>query len=149
MDAQGEGLKYSDGGVEIRLMPSCIALMLVMTAAGATLAVIAITPGLDAVRILAATWVACASLEAMHSRALLRGRRAVQSFRVRGDVIEVQDGQGRWRAGRVRTGSFVAPWLTIVRWRPEGGWIDRSIPILPGMASEDERRRLRVALRWG
>ncbi len=122
--------------------------MLVMLAAGATLAVIAVTPGLDAARILAATWVLCAAIEASHSRALLRGRRSVRALRVRGLSIEVQDGLGRWRTGTVRAGSFVAPWLTIVRWRPEGAWIDRTVPILPGMADREDLRRLRVILRW-
>ena len=148
MDAQEGILKYSDGAVEIRIAPSCIAGMLVMIAAGATLLAIAATPGLDAARILAATWVACAALEAAHSRAWLRGRRAVRALRVRGNAIDVQDGLGRWRSGTVRAGSFVAPWLTIVRWRPEGAWFDRTVPILAGMARAAELRRLRVVLRW-
>jgi len=148
MDARSGEHKYSDASVEIRIVPSCISVMLVMLAAGATLAVIAVTPVFDAARILAATWVACAAIEATHSRALLRGRRGVRSLRIRGRAIDVQDDLGRWRAGTVRAGSFVAPWLTIVRWRPEGAWIDRAVPILPGMADPGDLRRLRVILRW-
>ena len=148
MDARGGELKYSDAAVEIRIAPSCNCIMLVMIAAGATLVAIAATPGFDGARILAATWIACAALEAVHSRALLRGPRAVRALRIRGHGIEVEDGLGRWRSGTVRAGSFVAPWLTIVRWRPEGAWIDRTVPVLPGMASPEELRRLRVILRW-
>jgi hypothetical protein len=149
MDARHEELKYSDAAVEIRIAPSCIWIMLVMIAAGATLLVIAATPGFDAMRVLAGTWVACAAIDAVHSRALLRGPRAARALRVRGNAIDVQDGLGRWRTGTVRAGSFVAPWLTIVRWRPDGAWFDRTAPILPGMASREELRRLRVIVRWG
>ena len=100
-------------------------------------------------RILAATWVACAALESIHSRALLRGARAVRALRLSGGDIEVEDGLGRHRVGRLAAGSFVAPWLTIVRWRPRGARWDRTIPILPSMAGSSGLRRLRVALRWG
>jgi hypothetical protein len=148
MDAGNRDIKYNDAAVEVRIVPSCVSVMLVMIAAGATLLVIAATPGHAAARILAATWVACAAVETVHSRALLRGRRAVRALRVRGIAIDVQDGLGQWRTGTVRAGSFVAPWLTIVRWRPEGAWIDRTVPLLPGMARQDELRRLRVILRW-
>jgi len=123
--------------------------MLIMTAAGATGLVIALTPGFDAARIIAATWVACAAIESVHSRALLRGRRAIRSLRIRGARVEVQDGSGRWREGTLRPGSFAAPWLAIVRWRPAGARIDRTIPILAGMAPREDLRRLRVVLRWG
>jgi hypothetical protein len=122
--------------------------VLVALAALATLAVLAVTPGFDAARILAATWVLCAALEAAHSRALLCGRRAARALRIRGTAIEVLDGVGQWQAGTIRAGSFVAPWLTIVRWRPEGARFDRSVPILPGMARDEELRVLRVVLKW-
>jgi toxin CptA len=148
MDAKGREDKYSDAAVEIRLAPAGMGAVYVAMAAIATLAVIAATPGFDAARILAATWVVCAGLEAVHSRARLRGRRAVRELHVRGTAVEVCDGAGRWRKGTIRAGSFVAPWLTIVRWRPEGARFDRSVPILPGMAPAGQLRRLRVVLKW-
>lgn len=148
MDAGGTELKYSEGPVEVRLAPTALGAFLVFAAALATLAVIAATPGPDGARILAATWVACGALEAVHSRALLRGRRGVRALCVRGNAIETEDGLGRWHKGTIRAGSFVAPWLTIVRWRPDGARFDRSIPILPGMARAEDFRRLRVALKW-
>ena|SRR5688572_26061524 len=52
-------------------------------------------------------------------------------------------------AGAVAAGCFVAPWLTIVRWRPAGAWMDRSLLVAPGMLGADDFRRLRVLLRWG
>jgi hypothetical protein len=61
-----------------------------------------------------------------------------------GGAIEV--GQA---SGTVRDGSFVAPWLAVVRWRPVGAWRDRSLLVAPDMLGADEFRRLRVLLRWG
>ncbi len=115
----------------------------------ATLGVIALTPLPAAARVLAATWIACAALEAIHSRALLRGPRAARSLRIASGEVEIEDGTGRVRTGTLRPGSFVAPWLTIVRWRPEGARFDRALPLVPGMAGAVELRRLRVVLRWG
>lgn len=55
---------------------------------------------------------------------------------------------GRWRAGAVRDGSFVLSWLTVVRWRPEGAWFDRTVLLLPAMASAETLRKIRVLLRF-
>ncbi|HUP96855.1 MAG TPA: protein YgfX [Usitatibacter sp.] len=52
-------------------------------------------------------------------------------------------------AGHLRPGSFVAPWLTIVRWRPANAWVDRTLPVLPDMLPSEDSRHLRVILRWG
>jgi len=57
--------------------------------------------------------------------------------------------RGAWRAGEVRDGSFVLPWLTIVRWRPEGAWFDRSVLLVPAMGSAEALRKIRVLLRLG
>jgi hypothetical protein len=123
--------------------------MFLAVAAVATLALIAATPGMTALRILAATWIACAALEAIHRVALHRGRRGVVAMRLlRSGEIAVCMAGGAWRHGVARDGSFVAPWLTIVRWRPEGARLDRTILILPDMLGEDAFRALRVLLRW-
>jgi len=148
MDTAQSGNKYSEAHVALALAPSRPAACAIAGAAAATLALLAFTPGPAGVRILAATWVACAALEAIHSRALLRGPRAVRSLRLAGREIEAEDGNGRLRGGELRPGSFVAPWLTVVRWRPRGAWFDRSIALLPGMVDADAFRRLRVILRW-
>jgi hypothetical protein len=146
--AQSEN-KYSEAGVALVLRPSRTAAWAIGAAAAATLALLATAPGPGAARILAATWVACAALESIHSRALLRGRRAVRALRVAGREVEVEDGMGTVRAGELRAGSFVAPWLTVLRWRPHGARVDRTVPMLPGMVEAEGFRRLRVALRWG
>jgi hypothetical protein len=94
--------------------------------AAATLALIAFTPGDAALRILAATWTSCIAL---HAADRMRRPRAI-------DLALVRDG------------SFVAPWLTVVRWRPPGARFDRATIVLPEMLSGEEFRELRVRLRW-
>jgi toxin CptA len=146
--ARGEH-KYSEAPVRAGLGPSRYALSCLVVMACASVALVAVTPGPVALRILAATAVACASLEAIHATALRRDRRGVRALILRRSrEIDVGFGNGRWLHGVVRDGSFVAPWLTIVRWRPEGARFDRSIVLLPGMLPGEEFRQLRVLLRW-
>jgi hypothetical protein len=141
--------KYSDAALEVAFTPSRRALAFLAVMAAATLLLIAATPGLTPLRILAATWVSCATLEAIHRVALLRGRRGVRAIRLSGcGEIEAHMASGAWRSGIVRDGSFVAPWLTIVRWRPEGARWDRTILVLPDMVDGEGFRALRVLLRW-
>ena len=56
--------------------------------------------------------------------------------------------RGRWRPGVVRDGSCVLPWLTALRWRPEQGRHDRTVLLLPAMASPESLRKIRVLLRF-
>ena len=141
--------KYSEAAVRIDLGLSRIARAAIVAMSGATLALIACTPGPVGLRILAATWIACGALHALHVVALARGRRGVRAFHVgRGGEIEVRDAHGVWASGALRAGSFVAPWLTIVRWRAQGERFDRSIVILPDMLAAGDFRRVRVWLRW-
>jgi len=56
--------------------------------------------------------------------------------------------RGRWRPGVVREGSFVLPWLTALRWRSERGRYDRTVLLLPAMASAESLRKIRVLLRF-
>jgi hypothetical protein len=62
--------------------------------------------------------------------------------------VEVVLREGRLQRGVVRPGSFVAPWLVIVRWRPAGARRDAFVLVLPDMAPAEALRRLRVILRW-
>jgi hypothetical protein len=68
---------------------------------------------------------------------------------LRGTGIDVSDGEAEWRSGRLQDGSFVAPWLTIVRWRATGEHFDRTVAILPDMIDAARFRELRVLLKTG
>ena len=140
--------QYSDASVAFGIHACHAAGAWIGVAASATAILIAFAPGPLAARIAALTWVACAALEAIHSRALLHGPRAARHMRIAAGIVEVEDGNGRRRTGTLQPGSFVAPWLTIVRWRPEGAWCDRTVPLLPGMLDAQTFRRLRVVLRF-
>ncbi len=141
--------QYSEAAITLRLRASRAALFAIGSMACATLALIAFTPGPAAARILAATWIACAALHAAHGAALHRGRHGVRELTLgRGGEIEVRGDADAWRVGTLRDGSFVTPWLTLVRWREHGARFDRTVAILPGMLGAEEYRRLRVLLRW-
>jgi len=120
--------------------PACAAVAAMATA---TLAVAWATPMAPALRIalvvaiaVDALWAACAVLRTAGLRIDRSGR------------IEVTSRDGRILHGRVQQGSFVAPWFTTVRWRPEGSRFSRTIALLPGMLSAVQFRHLRVLLKW-
>jgi hypothetical protein len=124
--------------VEATLAPSRRARAFAATASLATMALAFALPIAAELRALAAAWAAIAALHALHR---LRGRCRVtieRSGAVRVDGIE----------GLLRPGSFVAPWLAIVRWRPAGARWDRTLLVAPDMLGREEFRRLRVLLRW-
>jgi len=54
---------------------------------------------------------------------------------------------GEWRQGTVRDGCVVLRWLVAIRWRPAGGRFDRALLLLPGMAGEEDLRKIRVIVR--
>lgn len=112
-------------------------------AVGTTLALVIFVPFPNEVRALAFAWVVAL---AWHAHARLA---AVSALRLDcSRAIAVRDAAGRWRVGVIRGGSFVAPWLTIVRWRPDGARFDRTLAILPDMLPAGAMRKIRVILRW-
>jgi toxin CptA len=149
MGAAGEDIKYSEAPVEVALRPSRTGVAAIAAMALATAVVAFFAGGAVAARVLAATWAACLALEAIHRVALHRGARGVTRLSVhRSGDIDVVNRAGIWRSGRVSYGCFVAPWLTVVRWRPHGARFDRAVVVLPDMIRDDDFRRLRVLLRW-
>jgi len=130
--------KYS-GALEVALLRSRRLAGFVAVSAGATVALVAAMPLPAAAAILVATSALCLGLHALHHA--LRSRRLYVDH---SGAVSV-DGV----AGALRPGSFVAPWLTVVRWRPAGSWVDRTVPVLPDMLPADDFRELRVLLKWG
>lgn len=111
-------------------------------AVGATLAIVIFVPFADEVRALAFAW---AIGSAWHAHGRLGAARALRLDCTGG--IAVRDRVG-WRTGRLSGGSFVAPWLTIIRWRPDGTRLDRTLVILPDMIQVAAARKIRVILKW-
>jgi hypothetical protein len=111
-------------------------------AVGATLALVIFVPFPDGIRSFAFAWV---TGMAWHTQGRISAVRALRLDCTGG--VAVRDRVG-WRAGRLRDGSFVAPWLTIIRWRPDGARLDRTLVILPDMIQIAAMRRIRVILRW-
>jgi hypothetical protein len=62
--------------------------------------------------------------------------------------VEVERADGRLARGRLAQGAFVAPWLTVVRWVPEGARFPRVVTIVPDAVEAGAFRRLRILLRW-
>jgi toxin CptA len=136
-------MKGNIEAVDCEFKYSGLGLALVCAGAGATAALVAFTPLSGALRtslVLGVVALACRALKSIRSvrRLRLDGSRGVQ----------LEFARAVPHSGMVRDGSFVAAWLTIMRWRPEGRRLDRFIVILPGMLSEERYRALRVLLRW-
>ena len=74
----------------------------------------------------------------------LAGHVRHRAVRITGGTSIVVDGE----AGAIVSGSFVAPWLTVIHWRRSGGRVTRTVVILPDMIEAARFRELRVILRW-
>ncbi|MGE5093690.1 MAG: protein YgfX [Betaproteobacteria bacterium] len=135
--------------VRIELQYSCAGAALLAAMGSGTAALLFLVPVGAALRTALAAFIAALALEAFDRIVRQRGRAAVRSLRVQRDGrIEVETASGEAVAGALRPGSFVAPWLVIVRWRPENRRRDRTVLLLPDMVAAGDFRRLRVLLRW-
>jgi hypothetical protein len=135
--------------VRVELQYSRAGTVVLSVMAAATLVVVLATPWATGLKAALAFAVAALFAEALQRILLLEGPHAIRGFRVQRDGrIEVESPSGALRTGWLAAGSFVAPWLVIVRWRPEGARRDATVLVLPDMAPAEERRRLRVLLRW-
>jgi hypothetical protein len=128
--------------VSVAVDRSKIGAAFALCAGAATLALLHAMPLPSLVRAFAVLWIGAATLDA-YRLFTLRGR----EIRLGLEAIEVRDGVDRVREGTLRDGSFVAPWLTIVRWRPRGAAFDRTLVVLPDMLPAPAFRELRVLLR--
>jgi len=122
---------------DFTLVPSRAASCFIALAAAATLLLLAALPGWTEARVAAMVW--CMGI-AGHA---FKRQRAAHAVRVDGASITVDGIEGR-----IVAGSFVAPWLTIVHWRPHGGRFTRTLPVLPDALDSGTFRALRVILRW-
>lgn len=149
MGAAAGSFKYSDA-VEVQLAPSRTAAVGIAVAGLATLVLLVRLP-LGGVWIsMVAVGVVALVADSLRTVAARRGARGIAWVRLdRWGAIAVRSAAGVQREGSVRPRSFVAPWLVIVRWRPEGARFDRTFVVLPDMADAESLRRLRVLMKWG
>ena len=131
------------GAVGCELKYSGVAFAALLLAAAGTLALLLALPLAADLRVAAMAYVFLQSARACRQLLAVRGLRLDVARK-----IEVLDVAGRWQPGELRDGSFVLPWLTVVRWRPAGARIDRTVLLLPGMASAESLRKIRVILRF-
>jgi toxin CptA len=124
-------LKYSGVGVAVLL-----------GAAAATFALVVAMPMAPLLRASLVLYVFAAAARACRELVAPRSLRLGRT-----GEVHVRDAAG-WRDGELREGSFVMPWLVVLRWRPSGRRFDRTLVLLPGMAPPDDLRKIRVFLRW-
>ena len=121
----------------LALAPSARLAAFVVLAASATSCLLVATPLPRGVAFVLVAWCAVA---ATHALARNRAREVRIS---RGTSIMVGG-----CVGHIAHGSFVAPWLTIIHWRPLGARFARTLVVLPDMIDAESFRALRVILRW-
>jgi toxin CptA len=80
--------------------------------------------------------------------ALLHAAQAVVALEARDGALSVQTRGGEWLEGEVLDSSYVSARLTIVNFRPRGGWRARHVILVPDNVDPNEFRRLRTWLRW-
>jgi hypothetical protein len=132
----------------VRLGPSRLAAYAGALGGCATMALVAATPLPAIVQAPLVGTLALATFFHLRIHAFRRSPASVRSFMLAPDgAIDVELAAG-WREGRLRGASFVAPFLTIVRWRAAGSRFDRRIVVLPDMLPSESFRALRVLLRW-
>jgi len=134
------GSKVETVACEIKY--SGVGLAFLLAAAAATIALVLAMPMPALLRASLVLYVcacsarACATLLAPRSLRLTR----------QGEICLRED--AGWRTGQVRDGSFVMPWLVVVRWRPAGARLNGTLLLLPDMAPTEEMRKIRIFLRW-
>jgi toxin CptA len=129
--------KYNER-VEAVLGRSFRAEAFVAIGAVATAALLAAMPLALELRAFGLAWIAASAVSAL--RRLRPGLRL--ALDARGDI------QVGAVAGAIAPGCFVAPWLTIVRWRPAGARLDHTLVLTPDRMPAEDFRRIRVMLRW-
>ena len=158
MVAAGDSFKYSGGGrdndpawrVVIGLGRSRQAFAWIALVGGLALAATLASGAPPPAKAGVACALGWACVRALRRHAWRVGPAAVREFAASLDGrITVRWSAGPSVSGRLARGSFVAPWMVVVYWVPDGARFSRPIFLLPDMAGEQELRRLRVLLRWG
>ncbi|MBX3715315.1 MAG: hypothetical protein KF738_04890 [Burkholderiales bacterium] len=133
----------------IDLGPSRRAVAWVWAAAAAALAAALAAPLSWPAKALLATALAVAMVRALrrHGARERPGsiRRLVVDLAGR---VEARRADGVTTTGHLAPDAFVAPWLTVLRWVPDGARLSRAIVVFPDAVDTSAFRRLRILLRW-
>jgi toxin CptA len=85
----------------------------------------------------------------LHRDAFKLAHQSIVSIKCLPDCkLELQRQTGEWITASLQPGSFVAPYLTTLAYRPQEKYFTRHVIILPDMLDENTFRELRVQLRW-
>jgi hypothetical protein len=142
------GAALSEFNYRVALAPSRRAAGFILLAGAATAVLIVALPLDPLVQLAAIAWIGAGTFEAYRAIALRKGPRGIAGFALCGDSIEVSS-ENEARTGHLAHESFVSPWLTVIRWRPTGARLDRTVLILPDMLPHEDFRQLRVLLKTG
>ena len=138
----------TDVNYRVALSRSPFAVAFIVAAGAATVALALAVTHDPLVELALVAWIGGATFDSCRRVALRAGDRGVQEVFLCGAQIAVRCGSGALRHGELSAGSFVAPWLTVIRWRPRTALFDRTVVILPDMLPREDFRHLRVHLRW-
>lgn len=156
MAARANGFKYSGHGagndpawrVVIPLRPSRVAGAWVAAVAALGLLALFASAVPAPAKGGAGVLLAVIALAAVRRHALAVPHRVVRLATDLAGTLELERADGTRESGQVLAGSFVAPFLTLVRWRPAGARLARTLLVAPDSAPAADLRRLRVLLRW-
>ena len=132
--------------LSVRLRPSPVLAFLLIT--GHLLGLLALAVSMDGVALMLAAAGLVLSAVRTGGDAFQRWEDSPLELALRdGGRAAWRDRGGRWHETSVASGGYVSPWLIIVS-LAGSGWRRKWIVIPPDAASSDDRRRLRVWLRW-
>lgn len=136
--------------VDLPISPSPRVAAWIMAVAASASCALALAEGLSpAVAILAAAPLVALAVRAIRRDAFREGSgAATRLVAARDGRVEVTAATGKVIAGRLAGPHFVAPWLTVVGWVPDGRRWPRALLVAPDAVPPGEFRRLRILLRW-
>lgn len=157
MAAVRDHFKYSGGQpandpawrVVIAPGPSRRAAAWIVAVAAASLAAALASQAPGAVKAVVVCAIGIAAVHSFRRYGLGRGAGVVRRVAVGlPGRVQVELADGRRLSGCLADDSFVAPWLAVVRWVPDGARFSRAIVIASDAVDRAEFRRLRILLRW-
>ena len=132
--------------LSVRLRPSPV--LAVLLIAGHLLGLFALAVSLDGIALgLGAVGVVVSAIGTAAEALQCRADSPFELELREGGCGAWRDRRGRWHETSLASGGYVSQWLIIVALAGRG-WRRKWVVVAPDAASGDDRRRLRVWLRW-